>query len=116
MADPNSIPPEGAWLGVKLATAVAGFAGGIVSLSFVRNLTPGQGVLAVFTGCASASYLTPLALHHIFNVSDNRPLENGVAFLIGITAMNLIPGFIKLSQMWKRDPMAFVNKSDNGGK
>lgn len=101
--------PESSWFGIKLATLVAGFAGGVVSLSFLRDLTIPQGVLAVFTGVASAAYLTPVVMHYVFSATSPQ-LENGVAFAIGLTAMNLIPGVIKLSDMWRRNPAAFFGR------
>lgn len=110
MPDPNFGAGESSVLGVKLAWLVAGFAGGVVSLSFVRNLTWFQAALAVFTGAVSAGYGTPILMHYM---SINSPeLSNGAAFAIGITAMNIIPGLLKLSEIFRRDPGVFVG----GGK
>lgn len=107
MADP--ISHDGGILGLKFASLLAGFAGGVISLSFVKELTRTQAVLAVFTGTMTAGYGTPLALHY-FGISSLE-LQNGVAFFVGLTAMNIIPGLLKLSEMFKRDPHAFI-----GGK
>lgn len=115
MPEPQIAGPEASLLGLKTASLVAGFAGGVVSLSFVKNLTPMQGVLAVFTGVVSSAYFTPLAMHYLFSGSAVVPLENGVAFVIGLTAMNVIPGFIKLSEIFKRDPRSFIGGDRNGG-
>lgn len=101
----------GSILGLKIAPAVAGFAGGVVSLSFLRALTTGQAILAVFTGAASSAYLTPWGLHY-FTLPPQ--VENGVAFLIGLTAMNLIPGFIRLAEIFRGNPLIFTDKKDGG--
>jgi hypothetical protein len=42
-------------------------------------------------------------------------VENGVAFLAGLTAMNIVPGFIKLSERFKSNPESFIGK-DGGPK
>lgn len=97
-------------LGFKFATALAGFAGGVVSLSFVKRLTAGQAMLAVFTGTVTANYGTPVALHYLGSLPGE--MHNGVAFVIGLTAMNLVPGLIKLSDIFRRDPRAFVGGGD----
>lgn len=76
-------------LGVKLGWALAGLAGGIVSLSFLKNLNRWQAFLAFFTGGAAANYLTAVACGWL-NVS-NEQYQYGVAFVIGVCAMNIIP-------------------------
>lgn len=100
--------PESGALGVKLASLVAGFAGGVVSLSFVRELSRWQAVLAVLTGSLCAGYLTPiLALYLPAGVP-----EPTLAFLVGLTAMNLIPGILHLSDRFRREPESFLKGGD----
>lgn len=94
-------------LGVKGATVVAGFAGAVVSLSFVKELSKTQMVVAVLVGSVTAAYLTPLLLASLHLPSE---LQNGGAFLIGLTAMNVIPGIIKLTELFRQDPWAAVGK------
>ena len=108
MADP--VGSDGV-LGVKFATLLAGFAGGVVSLSFVSGLTKPQAILSVLTGALTAGYLTPVVLHYLSLTAPE--LQNGAAFFIGLTAMNIVPGLLKLSEMFKRDPRSFIN--GNGG-
>lgn len=105
MPDPTAANADVGLYGVKFATLIAGFAGGVVSLSFVKELKPVQAALAVFTGAVSAGYGTPLVLQY-FNLTQAG--ENGIAFLVGLTAMNLIPGIIKLSERFKSDPLATI--------
>lgn len=107
MADPVA---DGGAIFHKLALPLAGFAGGVISLSFVKELTGKQAMAAVLTGTVTAIYVTPVALH-FFGLAS-APYENGVAFVIGLTAMNIIPGLLKLSEVFKRDPRSFIG----GGK
>lgn len=103
--------PEASFLGVKVAHAVAGFAGGVITLSFIKNLSPFQGISAVFTGFVTAVYLTPLGTNLLNSYTKDplsEPSELGMAFLLGLTAMNLIPGFLKLSAIWGKAPLSFV--------
>jgi hypothetical protein len=94
-------PSVAGYFGVKYATLLAGFAGGVVSLSYMRELSRLQMVLAVVTGALLAGYLTPLAQHWI---SMPNEVENGVAFLLGLTAMNIVPGFLRLAERFKNNP------------
>lgn len=104
---PDMTPESGA-LGVKLASLVAGFAGGVVSLSFVRELSKLQAILAVLTGSLCAGYLTPIFALYLPPVVP----EPTLAFLVGLTAMNLIPGILHLSDRFKRDPSSFIQGGD----
>jgi hypothetical protein len=78
----------GSALGVKLATAVFGFAGGVVSLAFIQNLSRKLAIVSVGVGLICAIALTSFVsvLIHL----DPRA-ENGLSFLIGLTAMSSIP-------------------------
>lgn len=105
MAD--TVSPE---LGVKIATLVAGFAGGVVSLSYVRELSKTQAFMAVITGSLFAGYATPV-VNHWFSLP--MELENGVAFIVGLTAMNLIPGILTLSDRFRKNPEKFLGKAND---
>lgn len=81
--------------GLKIAYIIAGFIGGIVSLKFVQDLNRWAAVLAVFTGAAGANYGTPVLLHYM---PLDASLEYPAAFLVGLTALNIIPLIIKASE------------------
>jgi CHASE2 domain-containing sensor protein len=100
----GSIP---AALGLKYATLVAGFAGGVVSLSYVKELTRMQAGVAVLTGTFSAGYLTPWAAQYL---DVSAALENSLAFGIGLTAINVVPGIIRMSERFRDDPLWFFRK------
>jgi uncharacterized membrane protein YccC len=76
-------------LGIKVGTAVFGFAGGIISLAFIKNLTRGQAALAVFVGLVTSIALTPMIAGWIG--PEHSGVENGIAFLIGLCAMSALP-------------------------
>lgn len=99
--------------GLKLGITVAGFAGGVVSLSYLRGLTGVQSALAVFTGTAFAVYMTPLIVSYFFGNDASGDLANAFAFVLGLTAMNIIPGIIKLSEIFKNNPqIIFKRRTD----
>jgi len=81
--------------GVKLGIAVAGFAGGVASLSYLRPLSKLQAGVSVLTGALFATYVTPVVTAQ-FNLSQTT--EHGAAFLLGLCAMNIIPGVLRASE------------------
>jgi len=92
-------------LGFKAATAVAGFMGAVVSLSAIKPLSKFQACAAVLTGAVTSAYGTP-ALAYYAQISE-IPVQNGLAFLIGLVAMHLIPGILRVAQLFREDPMGF---------
>jgi hypothetical protein len=114
MADPASSTAAGV-LGVKYAALVAGFAGGVISLAYLQELSRTQMVLAVLSGSACAGYLTPIAIPVIaggLGIPATPHMENAAAFLLGLTAMNVIPGLLRLSEIFRRDPAGIVRNKD----
>lgn len=95
-------PTTTSFLGVKYMTLAAGFAGGVVSLSYVRELSRLQSALAVLNGALAAAYVTPAAAQYLSIPPGGT--ENFVAFVIGLTAMNLIPGALALADRWAKNP------------
>lgn len=81
--------------GLRFALAIAGFFGAVISLSFVRGLSAVQIMASLITGMASANYLTPIIVYY-FHIPQN--VELGAAWLVGLTAMNLIPAILKFSE------------------
>lgn len=101
---------ESAIFGIKLGIAAAGFAGGVVSLTYLKGLSKTQAVLSVFTGLAFAVYMTPAFFLYFFENTPNTNYENAIAFMLGLTAMNIIPGFIKLSEIFKNNPQIIFKR------
>lgn len=107
MADP--ITTSDGVMGVKVAYLLAGFAGAVASLSFLKELTNRQAALAAFTGAVTSNYMTPVVTGYFDAIQS---YEYPAAFVIGLTAMNIIPGLLKLSEMFKRDPRSFLGGGD----
>lgn len=92
----------GAFL-AKYGAVFFGFVGSILSLSFLKNLTRKQAAVAVLTGFIASQATGPLAVAY-FGLPADGESRYGVAFLIGLLAMNLIPALkaaaIRLLGMW----------------
>lgn len=106
-------PTAAGIIGIKYGSLLAGFLGGVISLSYMRELSPWQMALAVLAGTLTAGYLTPLGMFWLGGVPAEA--ENAIAFLVGLTSMNIIPGVIKLSAAFRNKPTAFIN-TGGGGK
>lgn len=106
------------YLGIKAATAVAGFVGALVSLSAVAALTRAQAGMAVLVGVGTSAYVTPAVVYY-YSI-EAEPLHNGLAFLLGMVAMQLVPGVLRVAEMFKSNPLSFINRigggKDNGPK
>ncbi|RQD56455.1 peptidase M48, Ste24p [Pseudomonas aeruginosa] len=79
----------------KYSVTIAGFWGSILSLGFLKDLTRFQAALAVGTGFGCSTYWTqPVAgwLSRTYLIPLDDALLAGVAFTIGLLAMNVIPG------------------------
>lgn len=92
MAEPTSAAAS-VVLG-KYGVVMAAFIGSILSLGFLKDLTRFQAATAVATGFGFSVYLTQpvtawLAPKIELSVTDD--LLCGVAFVLGLTAMNIIP-------------------------
>lgn len=75
-------------VGVKYSTAIAGFFGSVVALTFAKELTLLRLIFAVLTGSLTAHYSTnPLSYYLKIPVEFNDSL----AFGVGLLAMSLIP-------------------------
>lgn len=104
MTDPASAT-IGSFLGIKWAAVIAGALGSVIALRYIEDLTTFGRILAVLTGMALAAYGS-VAVAQIFGLS--RPVENAVAFVFGLTAMNIVPGFMRLSEQFASDPLKFL--------
>lgn len=87
MVDPTT---AGGAVLAKYGAVIAGFVGAILSLSFLKGLTRKEAVAAVLTGFASSVFTTPFVVAY-FGLPGDLESRYGVAFLIGLLAMNLIP-------------------------
>jgi small basic protein len=102
--------PLETYVGIKLSAVLAGLIGGIVSLSFIRNLTPLKAVFATLTGAASAAYTTPLI---VSGFDFGHELENAIAFLTGLLGMNVLAGIFKISERFQQKPLETLRDIKN---
>ena len=81
--------------GLTYEVLLAGFAGGLVSLSFLGPLTIWQRIWTPFAATLTAGYTSPIWAHYLFKMlgSDmpGLPLLVFSAFCIGLAAQVLIP-------------------------
>jgi len=89
--DPNTAADSVA--GIKIATLVFSFLGAAVSLSYAKEMTRTQAVVAVLAGTAVAVSAAPLALHYL---GLSEPFERGIAFFSGLVAMRAVPVLLAL--------------------
>ena len=92
--------------GLKTGTLLAGFLGVVVSLRFIQGLSIVQSVLSVVTGAVVTGYIAPIIQ---LKLDLSAPMEHGLGFLLGLTAMNTVPGIVKLSDKFKEDPFWFID-------
>lgn len=100
-------PTAATLVGAKYSATIAGFFGSVVSLTFLKELTLMQMLLAVFTGCATSTYTTPLFMHYL---SITPELNDGVAFVIGVVAMNLVPAVLALVDAVRKNAGNIIKK------
>lgn len=99
--------------GLQISIISAGFIGGIISLALVRDLTPFRAMMTVCAGTACATYLTPIAMHY----SKLGPgSEHALAFILGVTGMNAVAGFFKLSESFANAPISSIGNMQGKSK
>ena len=95
-----------AWLSTKWQTMFIGLLAGAISLRYHgKDLTTCGKVLVVLIGAVCAGIFTPL-LVEVFSLSESW--SHSLAFLIGLTSINILDGLMKITLMFKRNPVGFV--------
>lgn len=85
-----TVEAAGTAIAAKYLTAFAGFVGAILSLTFLKDLTRFQAMTAVVIGFSCSIFTTPLTIAY-FALPTDSASEYGVAFLIGLLSMNIVP-------------------------
>lgn len=98
-------------LGLKIGSVVAGFVGGVVSLSMLRDLTPMRAMGTVIGGTACAAYLTPIALEY---TGLSGASEHALAFFLGVCGMNGVAGVFKISERFRVKPLDTIGAIKRG--
>lgn len=81
------------------AVIVAGFIGGLISLSFIDGMGPKRRLVALLTGIAMAHYLTPL----IAFLANEDKYQETIGFLVGLFGMSICAAIfraIQQSNLW----------------
>lgn len=84
--------------GQDLGLLISGFLGGAVYVLLTKNLSRAQMFTSIFVGLCTAYYLTPLVVSGIttvFSIKFDPRMENGIAFILGITSLYVIPAIIR---------------------
>lgn len=84
---------ESTILGVKTATLICSFIGAALSLSYAKEMTRAQAVVAVLTGTSVATFAAPLALHYL---GLSGEFERAVAFFVGLLSIRAVPVALSL--------------------
>src|SRR6185503_6488678 len=75
---------------LKYGLAIASLVGSILSLALLRPLTKKEAAASVAIGFFTAMFTTDLVMAK-FGLPTGDDSRNGVAYLIGLLAMNVIP-------------------------
>ncbi|MDP2398860.1 MAG: hypothetical protein Q8M53_10945 [Burkholderiales bacterium] len=113
---------EQTFLGIAYDQALAGTVGGVVSLAFIRDLTPVKVWLAIFTGFACSAYLTAtlsrLGITLVEKFVGPMKHERGdllaVSFILGLLGVYLVAGVVKLADRFGTDPLDLIRRIRNG--
>lgn len=85
--------------GLSYEVLLAGFAGGLISLSFIAPLSIWQRIWTPFTATLTAGYTAPVFTHYLMGWItgvDDLALLVFSAFVIGVLTQVLIPSAIAL--------------------
>lgn len=78
---------------------IAGFLGGVLSMSFVDGMSKRQRVVAIISGAVMAHYTSPL----IASLFDSGDYQETIGFLVGLFGMSICSAIfraIKDSDLW----------------
>ncbi len=100
-------------VGVTFASMVIGFIGAVLGVSYVPEMSKKQMFAALLAGLCCAAFITPVATHWYaiyFAAPTPQFLENGAAFLLGISGMYIVPGFLSISRAFRDNPLGFIDR------
>lgn len=110
MSDPTQ---NAGIVGVTFASMIIGFIGAVLGISYVPEMSKKQMFAALLAGLCCAAFMTPVAAHWYslyFGPTVPQFLENGIAFLLGISGMYIVPGFLSLSRSFRDNPFGFLDR------
>lgn len=88
--------------GLDFGVLLAGFAGGLVSLSFLPPMGLWRRIWTPVTATLTAGYIAPVAVHYLSGIAgesvDHLALQAASAFGIGVLAQVVIPAAMRVAQ------------------
>lgn len=97
-----SVTVGGIATGLDFGVLLAGFAGGLVSLSFLPSMGLWRRIWTPVTATLTAGYTAPLAVHYLSGVAgesvDHLALRVASAFGIGVLAQVALPIFMRIAR------------------
>lgn len=106
--------------GINPQHAVAGFGGALASLPFMKPATRLLALGSVLAGIGTAMFMTPAAAEFLVKTklidsALSAHGERGLAFLLGLTAMILLPAVLGAAT-WVKDNIARIMERISGTK
>lgn len=112
MAENQLSEPAVAAAVAKAAAFAPGFAGAVLSLAFVEDLTRRGRAVAVVVGLVSAMFLAPAVCEilDLFWPGEGIPgaIRSAVLFLTGLCAMGCLPKLLGWLQKIAGDPLSLL--------
>lgn len=97
-----SVTIGGVATGLDFGTLLAGFAGGLASLSFLPPMGLWRRIWTPVTATLTAGYTAPLAIHYLSGAAgdsvDPLTFQVGAAFVIGVLAQVAIPAAMRIAR------------------
>jgi predicted permease len=81
---------------------VAGFAGAVVSLAFLKDQGRWQMLINAGGGCAASVFLSPQIIDWIGVKSDGGTYA--AIFLTGLLSMSFLAGLMVIAKAWRENP------------
>ncbi len=81
---------------------IAGFAGAVISLAFLKEQSRGQMLINVAGGCSGAMFLAPAIIDWVGMKSEGW--QNFTVFLTGLLAMSFLAGVMVIAKAWRENP------------
>ena len=95
------------WQGFELITAVLGFVGAALGISYSPPMTKKEMFAALLAGVVCA-VLGPSLVMQVYAVPSI--VNNALAFVFGIGGMFIVPGLLSLWRGFANDPWAWLDK------
>lgn len=99
--------------GIKLSVLLAGFIGGVVSLTYETKITFYRALLLIISGAAVAAYLQPLA-EHWMNLPEN--LSTALGFVLGLVSMKVIHFIMQYTEGTLQKHLQDYGRATKGNK